>query len=513
MSAPVLPPTPERQNWLDNFNTFALRASNSRHPATHVIQTSESFLRRFLRGWLIYSAGLCVALWLLVPAATYMAVVCLVAGLGANWALRDQRPTLARWLFISPCVAAVCVAPWLVSGIRTPILQSVPTLLLLAGWMLGRRTMMGLAGLFSGLLLALACLEFTGLWQAPVQMRSIGTWWAVLGFNLLTMALVLWALLGQYLTDLEQENQWHQHVHEVLQLSSLVIDRSPVPMRVFDQHGNCVAVNEAYAHMVNARREELLQENLHDPSLHQVADLSAECLQVLATGQPIQRELQAKSHDGRALWLEAHLSPFEQQGKRLVLLHALDITTRHQASQELQDMSFHDGLTGLPNRRLFFEHLRHILPLCQRQLQWGAVIILDLQGFKQLNDTHGHDAGDHVLMQAAERLRGAVRQSDVVARLGSDEFAVVVHPLGPNTTTVERKTQHLVRQFTALLAEAYPVGSGSYTTSVHIGYALIAPGEELDVHKLVQAAEHALQRAKQGTCAVVTDKGETAATS
>ena len=95
--------------------------------------------------------------------------------------------------------------------------------------------------------------------------------------------------------------------------------------------------------------------------------------------------------------------PFAREGQRYLLAHFIDLTERHRATQELQQLAFHDSLTGLANRRLFFEHLRHAMERCRRSGEWGAVLMLDLNRFKQLNDQHGHEAGDHLLVEGARR--------------------------------------------------------------------------------------------------------------
>ncbi|MEG2034620.1 MAG: GGDEF domain-containing protein, partial [Janthinobacterium sp.] len=180
--------------------------------------------------------------------------------------------------------------------------------------------------------------------------------------------------------------------------------------------------------------------------------------------------------------------PFAREGQRHLLAHFIDLTERHRATQELQQLAFHDSLTGLANRRLFFEHLRHAMERCRRSGEWGAVLMLDLNRFKQLNDQHGHEAGDHLLVEVARRITAGIRASDVVARLGGDEFTVLLHPLG---STAEQAHQHadVVRsKLQALLTQPYVLPGVTHHGSASIGCAWFDPLCSLDVEAVLRQA-------------------------
>jgi GGDEF domain-containing protein len=110
-----------------------------------------------------------------------------------------------------------------------------------------------------------------------------------------------------------------------------------------------------------------------------------------------------------------------------------DITERRRVEQEIQRLAFYDALTGLPNRRLLHDRLEHCLRGSRRHTLHGAVLMLDLDNFKPLNDHFGHDAGDCLLVEVANRLQACVRASDTVARLGGDEFVVIICELDSET--------------------------------------------------------------------------------
>src|SRR5690606_37612518 len=112
------------------------------------------------------------------------------------------------------------------------------------------------------------------------------------------------------------------------------------------------------------------------------------------------------------------------------LLTLEDLTQRKAAEEEINYLAFYDSLTGLPNRRLLLDRLQQILASAARHQRWGALLMLDLDHFKTLNETRGHDSGDLVLRQVAERLLACVSGSQTVARHGDDEFVVVLEDLG-----------------------------------------------------------------------------------
>jgi diguanylate cyclase (GGDEF)-like protein len=117
-----------------------------------------------------------------------------------------------------------------------------------------------------------------------------------------------------------------------------------------------------------------------------------------------------------------------------VFADARDITKRKQAEQKILDLAFHDTLTDLPNRRLLDERLHQAISISKRSGRYGALIFLDLDNFKSLNDTHGHGVGDLLLIEVAHRISSCVRAVDFVARFGGDEFVVIIGDLATGQT-------------------------------------------------------------------------------
>lgn len=140
-------------------------------------------------------------------------------------------------------------------------------------------------------------------------------------------------------------------------------------------------------------------------------------------------EIRIRRLDGTILDVETTGAVIEDGGRRVIQSVIRDISERKALEAELWRRAHHDPLTGLPNRLLFFDRLGQALHRCRREGRSGALLSLDLDGFKLVNDGHGHDAGDALLVEVARRLRAQVRRVDTVARLAGDEFALVLYPV------------------------------------------------------------------------------------
>jgi diguanylate cyclase (GGDEF)-like protein len=171
----------------------------------------------------------------------------------------------------------------------------------------------------------------------------------------------------------------------------------------------------------------------------------------------------------------------------------------HLITDELLQMAFFDALTGLANRRLLHDHITQAIHAACRTGQWGAILFLDLDGFKQINDQWGHAAGDDILKQVAQRLTRAVRKTDTVARLGGDEFVVLLHHLDTTQNTAINSLQlvadHLLQQFTN---EAFVCHDTPIHLSVSIGAVLFNQDNatHLNVDELIHQADQAMYQAK-----------------
>ncbi|HEV7212210.1 MAG TPA: sensor domain-containing diguanylate cyclase [Blastococcus sp.] len=169
-----------------------------------------------------------------------------------------------------------------------------------------------------------------------------------------------------------------------------------------------------------------------------------------------------------------------------------DLTRVIELQEELRHAAMHDPLTQLPNRTLFLDRTQHALHLAARNGLWPAVLYIDLDGFKPVNDTYGHQAGDVLLKAFAGRLHECVRSADTAARLGGDEFAVLLH--GPIDT---EGTQTALDRIRAALAEPVDLGGGrSASVGASIGVSFAGP--DTDIDGLIRRADLAMYTAKRG---------------
>ena len=170
-----------------------------------------------------------------------------------------------------------------------------------------------------------------------------------------------------------------------------------------------------------------------------------------------------------------------------VVISYQDVTDLRRASAEIETLAFYDPLTGLPNRRLLLDRLRQATGWAARSGQLGAVLFLDLNQFKVLNDTQGHEVGDMLLQQVAERLRLSVRGSDTVARLGGDEFVVLLVDLAHDSEQAAARAQQLGEKLMASLLQPYVLGTHHYQGACSMGATLFGQYEHSPAELLKQA--------------------------
>jgi diguanylate cyclase (GGDEF)-like protein/PAS domain S-box-containing protein len=172
-----------------------------------------------------------------------------------------------------------------------------------------------------------------------------------------------------------------------------------------------------------------------------------------------------------------------------------DLTERKRAEQHIYELAYFDYLTGLPNRRFLIEELDHILARNARHHQFSALLFIDLDNFKLLNDTLGHDVGDMLLRQVAGRLRQALRESDLLSRLGGDEFVIVLENLGHTVTEAAPMAGQVARKILTLMDLPYTLAEHQCTSTPSIGIALF-DGTPGGIETVMKQADLAMYRAK-----------------
>ncbi|MDD2382961.1 MAG: diguanylate cyclase [Sulfurospirillaceae bacterium] len=172
-----------------------------------------------------------------------------------------------------------------------------------------------------------------------------------------------------------------------------------------------------------------------------------------------------------------------------------DITLRKAAQRQIHEMAYRDSLTRLANRHLLQENILKAIERNQQQQIYGALIFIDLDQFKQLNDTHGHDAGDMLLIQVSRRLQDCTRQHDTVARLGGDEFVILLEDLGSNIMQATEQTHSVAHKILTYLNKPFDLAQGNYHVGASLGITLFGKTMQ-DAETLIKQADIAMYTSK-----------------
>jgi len=299
-------------------------------------------------------------------------------------------------------------------------------------------------------------------------------------------------------SKLEEKNtelQAQQALRESAEKLRLFADNVPAMTAAFDENLRLQFVNKRYAEFFGHGKTNLLGKHLREVVGEKVyRKIEGYFVQVLR-GHPVTYQRTRKLPNGESGYLEIKLLPhIGEQGKVLgCFAVTTDITEHKLVEERIQRVAHHDSLTGLPNRLLFNDRLQQAINLAKRDARQFALLYLDLDRFKPVNDTLGHTAGDQLLQAVASRIRCEVRESDTVARIGGDEFTVIL-----SNITKREEAEIVARKIIA--AFAAPFRLGSQQQSVEIGTSIgisIYPTDGQDADALVNAADAAMYSAKQ----------------
>jgi diguanylate cyclase (GGDEF)-like protein/PAS domain S-box-containing protein len=278
-----------------------------------------------------------------------------------------------------------------------------------------------------------------------------------------------------------------------LRLAASVFDSASEGIMVTDRGGTIVSVNAAFTHITGYTAEEAIGQT---PRIMKCGRTGADYYKALWQGLLTAGEWKGETWNCRkngVEYVEHHSMSRIQDADGVVVRYVSifsDVTERWRKDADIKQRAFHDTLTGLPNRSLLSERVEQMLTLVKREHRSIAVMFLDLDGFKKINDTQGHAVGDADLLATAKRLLGLVRQSDVVARLGGDEFVVVLD----NPANV-KEVALVAARIVALVGEAIQVGEVAVKVGVSIGISM-CPADGDGSAVLFEGADKAMYAAK-----------------
>ncbi len=297
-----------------------------------------------------------------------------------------------------------------------------------------------------------------------------------------------------YITDISAR----RHIEANLRIAAAAFE-SQEGMLITDARGVILRVNRAFVESTGYSAEEvvgktprILRSGYHDDAFYRDMWLS-----VIRTGS-WQGEVWDRRKNGEVFpkWLTITAVRDESGRVTHYIGTHFDITERKRAEERIKLLAFFDQLTGLPNRTLLLDRLRQAQVASARSGEHCALLFIDLDNFKTLNDTHGHDSGDLLLQQVAKRLSEAVRAEDTVARIGGDEFVVVLSALGDIETAAAAATEMIADKVLAALNMPYALGEASHRGGASIGVTLFH-GERQSIDDLMKQADLAMYKAKE----------------
>jgi len=276
-----------------------------------------------------------------------------------------------------------------------------------------------------------------------------------------------------------------------------IVRLAPIGIGIVDMAGHTVLSNGALSAMLGFTADEFASKSFEEFTHPDDIAYNDHLFGQMVAGEIDAFELDKRfiHRDGHVVWgrLQVSLLRDDADGPAYAIGMLQDVTEEKRLRAELERLAFEDPLTGLANRRLFHDRLEHLLRHGRRQgsAVQGAVLFADLDDFKCVNDTLGHDAGDRLLVAIAGRVRASLRPGDTGCRLGGDEFALLVEDV-----TSQRDAVAVAERLRAAIAQPVMLGARSVTPSASVGVALLA--DCVDSDQVLRAADVAMYAAKSG---------------
>ena len=259
-----------------------------------------------------------------------------------------------------------------------------------------------------------------------------------------------------------------------------------------------VDFNQTVLHSMGYGRDELFRMGPHDikPDYTR-AKLQSHLFEIIKTNDK-KGEIETihERKDGSLFPAEVKLSAFQQQnGEWLIIALARDITERKQAEKKIAYQAYYDALTDLPNRKLLYDRLEMEIARSKRWGHLGALLFLDLDNFKVINESLGHQAGEDILQHVANCLKSVLREEDTAARIGGDEFVILLSEISDDSDTALNKTQAIIKEVQETLKTPCRTSGHELITTASIGVTIF-PLEEESADDIMQQADLAMYRAK-----------------
>ncbi|ENH97896.1 signaling protein [Gracilibacillus halophilus YIM-C55.5] len=296
--------------------------------------------------------------------------------------------------------------------------------------------------------------------------------------------------------NLSQEHQSQQKLLESEERFRIIAENAHDLISLVDRNGKIIYASPSYRKIVGFHDQEFFGKVF----LHQIHPDDQDTLYELVTGsiqngEPYSAQVRHNTESGQYIWIESYGTPvFDVIGnfKYMVVL-SRDVTLQRRYEEQLEHFAMHDSLSDLPNRRLFQEKLRYALEQFQRNEEAIAVIMLDIDDFKSINDEYGHDIGDEVIVEFGQRIQQIISRDDIVARLGGDEFIVLLR-----RAQGQFDVKRFAREIKQKIYQPWPLHGNQLHVTTSIGIRILQPNDSLDATQLMKQADIALYQAKKG---------------
>ena len=263
---------------------------------------------------------------------------------------------------------------------------------------------------------------------------------------------------------------------------------------VLSPTGAFIDVNQSYCRMMGYTRDEVMLMSIADfEAVAKTEQIQAQIRGILKSGQ---QTFETRHRHRNGDWVDLEITATGMGGRYLVAL-LRNVSDRRLSDRKIHHLAFFDELTGLPNRRLLQDRIEQALVSSSRGGFGGAIVFVDLDNFKLVNDSCGHAAGDALLVKVSECLRGCVRLGDTVARQGGDEFVLVLEGLSADPAQAALQAESIAEKCRRGLEQSFSVGASEFFVSASFGVALFF-GSDSNFGVLLQRADTAMYQAKFG---------------
>lgn len=305
--------------------------------------------------------------------------------------------------------------------------------------------------------------------------------------------------LKNYFQALENEIYERKQTEASLKKLSSAVEHSGSIVMITDKSGVFEYVNPRFTDVTGYSVKEIAGKT---PAILKVNRTNKAFIKnlwkTILSGKRWVNDIQNRRKNGEVYWSRLSISPVFDEDDHISHFVGVseDISELKKAHDSMRHMAFYDALTELPNRRLFFDRLKQAVERNCRNKTSAAIFFLDLDGFKEINDTLGHDAGDIVLKEVSDRLLGLLRKSDTVARQGGDEFTIIMDDLNGSTSQIVNDIEKLAEKIILKIAEPIDLSAIKIRISMSIGITLY-PNDGNSVEKLLKNADTAMYQSKK----------------